>query len=36
MVVVGLAVAVGLSRHLPWLALALVWETCSSQVLTGA
>lgn len=35
-VVVGLALAVGLSRAQPGLALALVWIICSTQVLTGA
>lgn len=33
-VVVGVALAVGLSRALPGLALALVWVVCATQVLT--
>ncbi|MDP2773182.1 MAG: histidine kinase [Nocardioides sp.] len=36
LVVLGTAVAVGLSRALPGVALALVWFTCVVQVLTGS
>lgn len=35
MVAVSMAVLVGLSRHLPGLALALTWAFCSLQVMTG-
>jgi signal transduction histidine kinase len=34
--VIGIAVAVGLSRALPGLALALVWVVCAMQVVLGA
>ena len=35
LVVVGIAVAVSLSRHLPAAALAVVWVVCAMQVVTG-